>query len=86
MVLQNIIVIRLERNEGLSSRVETARSTEAMKVFNRSANHGRKEISSPYIVILQIRQEIILFVATIVHLLQRLDDSNPKQGCLLQHM
>jgi hypothetical protein len=58
-------VIRLKRNEGFSSRVLIARFTTAIEVFNRVADRWRKEISSPYIAVLQIRQEIPLSVATV---------------------
>jgi predicted transcriptional regulator len=48
-----------------------------LRCKNSTANQTRKKINRPYIVVLQIRQKIILSVATIVHPLQQLDDSNP---------
>jgi hypothetical protein len=56
----------------LSNRVMTARFNLDLKEFFLENRLPKKERSSPYIAVTLIWQEITIFMATVVHSLQRL--------------
>jgi hypothetical protein len=76
-------VIRLKKNEGFYSLVETARlDSNYGGVKSRSQLNQEEDLSTLY----SHPTKILLSVATVVHPLQRLDDPDPNRDCLLQRI